>query len=822
MPLNTVHEAWRYVRWGALALLLAAVVLTVRGLPQIGWPVTGPANPLYVWAAVMAVSLFAIVATGLRPAVVAAALAAVFAVAAGQAGAVLAVLLFVAASVVVGGYLLRALGAPQLAQGFVFAFVTGAGSLGTASGLLAHWPVNYPGVYGLALALTLVLDRRRCVGWFHAARDFLRGGGPRATVAQRVLEAAIVTAALVHYAVAFAPEIGSDALAVHLFIAERMRTGHMWNFDVDTYVWAVMPALVDWIYAIVDMLGGEVAARLVNVTFVLVLARMVRDLVLWAGGSSGGARWAVLLFLVTPLTFTESHTLFIEAGWSAFMVAGTFAVLKLLDSKPGDDDPDARGLLPAAGLLLGLALAAKAVTLSLLPALAIVMLARRSTWFGRAHNGTLAKALLIGIVIGGIPYLTAWVITANPVFPFFNGVFKSPLFPPENFEPPPFERYLRWDTLYRMLVESARYLEAKPGASGFQWLLLLVPCAIAAVAVKATRWRSSVLLVVGIGGVATVFQQTAYLRYIFPCVVVLMAVVGVGLTHLMERAWSGALWAGAATAAVALNIAYFHSGAAYLDLPWRAMLSQTARTELLEGRRPERLLAQSINALNAPASPVMWIAYLGAAGLRSDALYAQWYNHKFAAEFLAATTEDKMLELIGRRGVEFVVFDSQVRVDSAPALLKVTDEVANIGGVSLRRVKSGLRYLKEMAVSPDFHNAAAWGLTPGATIDSAGLRLSANSGAYQKIAVVPGRKYLNSVSVRCDAPDTTGRLQINWVDASQKILTTSAKTYVCGPNWSVNEQEVTAPSGAAYGMLYAWGQAGGPLTVRMNSLKGTP
>ena len=142
--------------------------------------------------------------------------------------------------------------------------------------------------------------------------------------------------------------------------------------------------------------------------------------------------------------------------------------------------------------------------------------------------------------------------------------------------------------------------------------------------------------------------------------------------------------------------------------------------------------------------------------------------------------------------------------------------------MSLRRLKPELRYVKELATSPDFHDASAWSLIPGATIDASGLVLMADTGAAQRVAVTAGQKYLNTVSARCDSPGTLGRLQVNWVDASQRIILTSSKTYGCGPDWTVNQQEVTAPEGAAYGMLYAWGQAGGPLRVRLNSLKGTP
>ena len=155
------------------------------------------------------------------------------------------------------------------------------------------------------------------------------------------------------------PEVGHDALAMHLFVPAHLSLRHEWSFDVTKYVWAVMPMMGDWLFSIAYMLGGETAARLINVSFIFILCRLVRDLVLWAGGNAVGARWSVLLFLATPLTFTESSSLYIESVWASFVVAGSLSIFKLLPS--AEDNKKIQ--LPIAGLLLGGALAAKAVTL---------------------------------------------------------------------------------------------------------------------------------------------------------------------------------------------------------------------------------------------------------------------------------------------------------------------------------------------------------------------------------------------------------------------------------------------------------------------------
>ena len=272
----------------ALLLMLAGAGLTAWGLSKVGRPADVPdLLPWFVLLGVMAALVFG---ARIRPAVAAMLLAGLVTLASGDVLPLLVVAWFTASSVLVGGFALRHLASEGAARQPLTTFLVGAGLLGTLVGLTAHYPVNYPGVYAIGLATPLVFGWRQVLRWLHAAGDFARGGGVQPPLSERLLECAIAVAALVHFVVAFLPEFGYDALAMHLFVAEALRTRHQWGFDVDTYVWAVLPLLVDWCYAIVNMLGGETAARLLNVAFVLALAWLTRDLVRWAGGTRVGER----------------------------------------------------------------------------------------------------------------------------------------------------------------------------------------------------------------------------------------------------------------------------------------------------------------------------------------------------------------------------------------------------------------------------------------------------------------------------------------------------------------------------------------------------
>ena len=60
------------------------------------------------------------------------------------------------------------------------------------------------------------------------------------------------------------PEVSTDGLAMHLAIAADIANHHAFTFDFRQFIWALMPMGADYCYALAYMLGGENAARLLN------------------------------------------------------------------------------------------------------------------------------------------------------------------------------------------------------------------------------------------------------------------------------------------------------------------------------------------------------------------------------------------------------------------------------------------------------------------------------------------------------------------------------------------------------------------------------
>lgn len=756
---------------------------------------------------------------------VGAAVAVGIALLAGALWPLLVTLWFAIASALTGRSILFILRIKPEADNWLTNFLVGAGVYGTAVGLLAHFSVNYPGVYGAALALPLILGWRVVVD---QTKNILALMAQKSLAGFSIngLDVAIAVVALVYFVVALMPEVGYDALAMHLFIPAHLSLHHQWDFDASTYVWAVMPMLGDWIFSIGYMLAGETAARLINVGFIFALGWLVRDLVLWAGGSAIGARWAVLIFLSTPLTFTEGSTLFIESVWAAFVVAGTLAILSSCSTSG-----KAKLELPVAGLMLGCALAVKAVTFTILPVLLLLLIWRYKSWFKIAGLPFLSLGLCLFLVIGIIPYMTAWQLTGNPVFPFFNHIFQSPYYPSgkDSFGAAVFNQGMNWDFFYQATFQSDKFLEATNGVAGFQWLLLFLPASIAIFAVR--QKRGIALFFIGVISIAFAFHSTSYLRYVFPAWVILTAAIGVALDMVFSKYVIvknfGYM---VAIATVGLNLLFLSSGAFYKDFVLKSVAAdESSRERYLSGRQPIRNAVALVNSLNTGRSPVAVFTHPLMAGLSGDALYPTWNNFIFQGEISSIHSDQDLANILLKRGVNFIVLDTNWNgvnccsdgKEKQAFVEKLSVPIAEYGSLSVRKLKTDYRFKTELLNNPIFTSIQSWALAPGAKYDADTGVISTNvaSSATQVVSVYSGQRYLNSVVARCDKEPTMGRIQINWLDIKGQFVNVDIKTFECTPTWAEHSMEVTTPPNAVNAVVYVTGHTATPLEFKSNSLR---
>lgn len=803
---DTLHtDSLKYAT--VVLVLLASTVVSLYGFSTLPWPSMNSATRTILLASLAIGALTAL--TRKPPFVLGLGLIAGLSIAGGQAWPMIVVAVLALSAHTLGKWILG----QRTPTDWTVPLLVGMGTFGTLTGLAAYFPINYPGLYAALLSLPLVFGHadaaasvRRILAQVRTER------APQAPLAT-LLDSLLVAIACLHAAVAFMPEVGYDALAMHLFVPSQLAQRHQWGFDASTYVWAVMPMLADWVYSIVYMLAGETASRLTNCAFTLLVAWQVRNLTIWAGGTAISARWASLFFLSTPLAFAESSSLFIESAWTAFVLAGSLAILNT--SRFTSQVAQRHSQLILAGLLLGFALATKAVTLSILPVLLVLLLVQYRAWI---RPGVIRALLLgsLGLLVAGLtPYLSAWFLTGNPVFPFFNAIFQSPLWPSVNFEAPAiFDKGVTWDTLYRMVFKAPRFIEGKDGAAGFQWLL--VPTAAVALLLGANR-KAWCILLLGAGAIVLSFHSTAYLRYIFPSFALFAVVLALPFSD--HRHFPRTLGMIVGAVLVLANVLFIQAATYYGQIKPAALFSAAGRDAYLAQNLPIRKMVDVVNALNVANRPVAVFAPPSMAGLKSDALYASWYNVKWTREVDQATTPPALLQRLRQRQVDWLIIDhASTPTAQRERLLAVSEPYAKMGGLELRKVH---QVPLERLLNPDLSDLEGWHLTEPSSYDASRktLTVTVNTPATQRVEVAPGQSFTSAVSARCATQPTSGRIQTNWMDAQGRFISASIETFDCTPQWATHEMTVVAPEEAVVAIVYASGHTDTPVAFKSLSFR---
>jgi hypothetical protein len=720
-----------------------------------------------------------------------------FAMLAGQLWPLAVSVAFALASHSLGGYVLSKLRGEHFHDQHVNRMLVGAGTYGLVVGAMAHWPVNYPALYAVMVAMPLWLGRREWMERHRASVAWLRAADvhSRRPDAVRGLLCAL---ALVHFVYALMPELGYDALALHLLVPSQLLHRHQWGFDPSLYAMALIPMLGDWIFSVGYLLAGETASRLINLSFSYLLAHQSYRLAIWLLAEERWARFAPALLLSTPLMFTETNSLHVEAVWSCFVVGGALTLLRMV----GDRDVHANSIALAA-LLLALAANAKAITFLFLPPLAVLCLFKWRQAIAPAGGVRLILALMGFLVIAVIPYATAYAISGNPVFPFYNGYFKSIYFTAQSFNNSLYNSGLGWATPYTALFDAGKYIEGTTGAAGFQWLILFPAAVLAAVWSRSLR-LCAVLLVVVIS-TFLVFRSQSYLRYILPVYALGVALVVAAFSVLEDGSRGKALLKALCAVVIGLNLVFFCSATwTYRSVPWGLLVNLENRDDYLLRKSPVRLAVEVVNQINIHDRPVAFFTReIYGAGLRADALYANWYNQRFADRVRTIRSPADLANVMASYGGEYFVVAQDFGGEFLQQAIEAgSDEIVRFAKISVRRLKNETRFGTELLRNPELRDGKDWVLSPGATLLAQGIKANVTAPILQGIRIEPGRLYRNEVTARCAGPRTQGRVQVNWEDATGKMVGSDIKLFECDDEDRPHRQEVVAPRDASVAIVY--------------------
>jgi hypothetical protein len=553
--------------------------------------------------------------------------------------AVLSVALFLFSSCLLGGLVLD----DDPPAALPLATCLGLGFWVLAMTLVARIPMHYAAVWWALVAAPVVFNLRRARRLLATVVRAIAHIDLR-TPADRIAFAALTMVLGIEWLAVLRPESSADGLAMHLAVSTNIAAHHAFVLEPSRILWSVMPMGADWIYSIVNLMGGEMAARLVNFAMLLIV-----EALLYAALRPMVSRATVFLlmalFASTPLAMLVTASLFVENLCAALVLAAMTAIWRLAETgRPR--------YLYVAAILAGAALESKygaiAFLLAALPAAA---------WAVRRQIERPARAAVAAVCLclaaGLPPYAIAWFKTGNPLFPFSNQLFHSPLLPAgASLVDYSFREHVTPALLWNLTFLTHRYLQGQDGGLGVQYFLL-VPLGILGLSL-ARRGRASAGWVAVAGSLAVLFA-TPNARYIYAALPLATVWGASGLAAMAERrpvlfrAACGLLVACLALDTWLLPVAGWNDREWRLPDPFRPYAA-----ERLAEVSPLRVVAAGFRRAH-PGERVLFTADNDLADLAGDADVYHWHELGLSEEIRRARDLPALVRIMERRKIGYFV-----------------------------------------------------------------------------------------------------------------------------------------------------------------------
>lgn len=711
-----------------------------------------------------------------------------------------------------------------LATASLLALCVGLALLMLAVGLGAALPIHTTATHAAALGLLLLAGRRRLRFYAVGAAAWLARSesmGLREYAACALLVFALAAQSVY----AALPEQYHDALGVHLLVATTMAHQGAWAPDPAQLINAVWPQGANWLFAVAYILAGESGAKLANFALLALLCGMLGNAVAWRHGRARGFLAAALL-ASTPLAFIETASLFAENALAVFFLAATLLLVRS-HRELGLRDGAAVAVLLAGGALVKL----HAAFFILAFGLVFTAVLLRSHAPRRALTILAASAVLTAL-LACQPYLHAYLVTGNPIFPWFNAVFKSPFFDSTaNFADTNWTGKLSPFLPYLWTFHSSRFIEGYDGALGFAVVGLLLPGL--AVAVARRDRMALAAAAIGLGYAVLLAPVTQYLRYFYPVLPLILVACSSGLSAFdgLSGTRDGAedgrsphsvtfASLGFGSLVIGLGLAFLPSAGWILSsFDADVVVGARNREAFVTSRVPYRGLVRSVNALAGPEARVLILGQPVGAGLAGTPLYANWYNPKLSQELALANTVEKAAAVLHRNRVTHVFWTPGAVPPDAPVarlLQKTGTPLATVQDAVLYGISVSLDGGLNLLANSDFAEGLAKWDNTGFTgpVGAGSLLMPPGSVVAQATGIEAGETLIYTAKYVCGDGPANVRLQVNWLDSAGRILDVFIRPDACtGPDAKTSTVSLTAPPAARMAFVYFNGDPGAPVTL---------
>jgi hypothetical protein len=403
------------------------------------------------------------------------------------------------------------------------------------------------------------------------------------------------------------PETGKDALIYHLAVPKLYLLHHGFYF-IPGNVFAGYPHLGEMHYLLALFLQNDILAKAMNYA---VLCGILLGMGLFARfllKEHVFPAFSMLIFLSIPSVFAASHMAYNDLFVAFFTLAAFYSFLRWSEQRM-------TAWLILCGIFSGSAAACKYTALLLTPlgCLGILWFAARRKSETRQALRLLALYVASALIAGSPFYLKNWIMTGNPLYPFFYGIFGG-----RGWDGDQARLYdlfiqnlgmgrsildyllLPWNVSLRAKMDSPQF----DGVLGPIFLLTLPFLA------GLRRWEKPVLVVLVYALLSFLFWASSaqQIRYLIPLFPILALVTGAIMTRYRNRKRIFALLFCMIATSLAVNGYYIIHGFMKIA-PLRAAVGIESRDEFLSRTLPQYPMYRFVNQ-NLPPNARVFLLYM--------------------------------------------------------------------------------------------------------------------------------------------------------------------------------------------------------------------
>jgi len=444
----------------------------------------------------------------------------------GKGQALIAVSIFALANLGLGITIYSVLRPPRriCVQGIIFPLFLGGSINSILIWVGMHFKVNFQLAYYLFFLLQIFIFRNELLTCFREIRGKIRD---ELSWGQKIIF--ITGAFFVFYALV--PSYLCDDLIRHLYIPKYVLLNGFWDFN-PRFIYSLDLAIIPYgSFTSVFLMGGEYAVRMINYSVLFAGFLLMESFVRQRYGSRV-ALFTTLLCVFTPFLLWELGVIFID---SFVFLASILVCVCLFQS--------VQNLENRKGIILFFVLSAFAFLCKMqflfigIPAgivLLFCVLKRRieikdNSAFYYCFIGLI---LFLGIII---PFLLHnYIISKNPFFFYFNGIFKSEWFYPTNFRDDLWRHPLNWRTIYDITFSGSKYIENINYSFGISYFVLLIFFPLLFTR-REKRGEALIMLFIFVCAIILWFETTnPYLRYFITILPVGSLILALIMNRILE------------------------------------------------------------------------------------------------------------------------------------------------------------------------------------------------------------------------------------------------------------------------------------------------